>query len=237
MAIAFTASADLGNTTAASTFSGSYTCGSGSNTLLIIGVVGDHTSDQVTGVTYNSVPMTLINKFQASASPWTWQYLFYLLNPASGSHTAVVSASGVCSNLAMGAADYTGVVGGLDVQTTHASGANVTTLTSSITTAIDNDWAILFEVGFDNNADLMGPTAGAGLILRQATTTFSGVWGLFDSNGVIHPAGAYSMTTNRTSSSTAIGHNIAAFSPTSGAVAWTPVSKIQRNWLVRKGLG
>src|SRR2546421_165114 len=56
-----------------------------------------------------------------------------------------------------------------------------------------NDWATLVEGGYTSNT---GPIAGSGLPRRAFEGTF-GTYGLFDTNGVIHPAGSPSLTTTR----------------------------------------
>lgn len=212
MAIAFVASADGGNnggSTNSLTFS--YTCGSGSNRLLIVVITGDYAAhDDITGVTYNSVAMTLAVKKIASGSTTRNVYIYYLLNPASGSHSVAISSTANHYLLA-GAADYTGVLqsGQPDATATNDSVSNATTLTTSITTVADNAWPILAESGYQNNT---APTAGSGSTRRTFDATF-GTWGIFDSNSAVHPAGAYSMTTGRNVADSPIMHAIASFSP------------------------
>lgn len=209
-AIAFVNAADGGNATATSlTFS--YTVGAGSKRLLVVVVVGDHLTDDVTGVTYAGAAMTLAAKLTgAGGASNRWLYFFYLVGPASGANNVIISASS-SHFLAGGAADYAGVnaVSQPDATTTNAGGSNITSLTTSITTVANNSWAILLENSFDTN---LPPTAGAGLV-RRAFDAALGSWGIFDSNGAITPAGAYSMTTNRTNIISSIDHVAASFKP------------------------
>lgn len=209
MAIAFVGAADGGNnggTTSSRTFS--YTCGSGSGRLLVVNFAGDTVagSDNVTSVTYNSIAMTLIAKTVTGGS--RFNYAYYLLNPASGANNVVITV-GSNHYIIANAADYSGVLA-LDNSTTHVTGSSVNTLTSSLTTIADNSWVTLFEEGYNGNPL---PTAGTGAIRRTADAAFGSV-AVFDSNGVITPAGSYSMTTNRTSNSASgISHIMASFSP------------------------
>jgi hypothetical protein len=77
-----------GGTTNSMTYS--YTIGSGSNRLLIVNLIGDTSADDISSVTYAGIPMTLIGKIQAPSN--NWQYLYYLLSPASGSNNIAIAA-------------------------------------------------------------------------------------------------------------------------------------------------
>jgi hypothetical protein len=210
MAIAFNASADLGNTGGGtSTLTTAYTCSSGSNRLLVVGVIGDTTLDNVTGVTYNGVAMTLAVKQTTVFSNNRVTYLFYLLNPASGSNNVVISAS-VAEYLFGLAADYTGVGQFAQPDNTIANiGANtsITTLTTSLTTILDNCWTVGIESGFGGI-----PSASSGDSLRVREGAFNAGM-LFDSNMAVTPPQSYGMTTTRSSGSDSIIHVIASFSP------------------------
>ena len=70
-----------GGSTASLTYS--YTVGSGSNRLLVVNLIGDTSADDISSVTYGGTAMTLVGKVQAPSN--NWQYLYYLLNPSSGS--------------------------------------------------------------------------------------------------------------------------------------------------------
>lgn len=222
MAIAFVNAADGGNnggSTSSLTFP--YTVGSGSNRLLVVPFAGDSGSgaDNITSVAYGGVAMTLAKKSVVTSQD-RFVYLYYLLNPASGANNVVITA-GTNHFILAGAADYTGVKQSAqpDATTTQVSGASASTLTTSLTTILDNCWAVLVEQGFNSSAL---PTAGTGLTRRTADAAF-GTYGLFDSNGAITPAGAYAMTTNRTTASLRITHAVASFAPdTGGAPAGGP---------------
>lgn len=217
MAIAFVAAADGGNnggTTNSHSFN--YTCGSGSNRALFIALVGDIAIsgvDDITGVTYNSVSCTLLQK-AVNTGQNRFHYIYYLLNPASGSNSVAIT----CTNnhyLLAGAADYTGIAqsGQPDNNTTNlVSGSSATT---SLVTVADNCWTFLMEQCFSANNP---PAAGTGSTLRVTDAVF-GTWGWFDSNAPITPAGSYSMTTTRTAPSYPISHIMASLSPAGAAAA------------------
>lgn len=218
MAIAFDAATFGGNNGGATnslTFPHTIT---GTLPFLVVGVAGDTIggADDVTGVTYNGVAMTLADKFtNASATNNRYAYLYWLIGPATGAHDVIVSATGTHYLLA-GAASYTGAkaTGQLDAHGATDSGAAASTLASALLTGADNAWTVLFESGSSASSD---PTAGAG-VTRRANDTDFGTWGLFDSNGVVHPPSNYSMTTNRSSGSSWIVHLKASIVPDTGDV-------------------
>lgn len=212
--IAFVAAFDGGNSGGSSTqFSYNYNVtGGNSQGMLVAAIVGDTTSDNVTTVFYNSVGMTNAVKKQVTSQRWT--YLYYLLNPSTGTNSLQINCSPACNFILSGAAHYTGVATSSAVDTTNTgnSGAAATTLTTSVTTTVDKDWTVLVEQSYDNIGDNLPPSAGAGLTRRTFDAAL-GTWGLFDSAADITPAGVYSMTTTRSSASTTIGHVVAAFKP------------------------
>jgi hypothetical protein len=233
VAIAFNNAAYGGNNSGTTnSFTFSYACGSGANRLLVVVVLGDTTSahggtgfDDITGVTYNGVSMTLaVKKVTAPGGSDRFSYIYFLLNPASGANNVVIS----CTNnhfLFGGAADYTGVAqsGQPDATQVDAGSGSVSTFTSSITTIADNSWAILLEEGYDTNNDDLPPIAGTGVTRRAFESTY-GAFGLFDSNGAITPPAAYSMTTTRSTASNTINHIKASFAPV-GASAFDMCSR------------
>jgi hypothetical protein len=193
MAIAFHASADLGNNGGTSTsLTVSYTCGAGANRALVVTCNGQVNSDVITGATYNTVPMTLAVKQAPSSSAQRYTYMFYLLNPASGANNVVISATGGNLTIEACAADYTGV-GSFDATNSGTSAGSSTTAVLSLTTIADNCWAIFGWGGYAGGANT--PFAGSGLTQRVFGAAFKDN-GICDSNGAIHPAGAYSMTEN-----------------------------------------
>ncbi len=207
MAIAFVGAADLGNNGGGDDLTVAYTVGGGSDRLLVVGVVGDTGSDLISGVTYNGTAMTLADSF---APGNRYSYLFYLLNPSTGSNNVVVTNSSNCYILAQ-AADYSGV-GSFDAKIEAQTAGTATTKTTSLTTIAADCWIILYEHGYD--AVSTSPTAGTGATRRVNEAAF-GLGGLFDTNGTVS-AGSNSMQTNRTFDVTQITHFMVSFAPPGG---------------------
>ncbi len=191
---------DNGGTTASLTVP--YTV-SGSNGLLVLCLIGDVIAgnDDISSVTYNGVAMTLVDKnitgFPSGSGPFArMQYLYYLLNPATGSNSLVVTAGSTHYLLACGIS-FNGV-GTIDTSAKQwAPVVTDQTLTTGITTGLDNAWVVIGENGY--NSDNSSPTTD-GLI----TTRFDVAGATFGQPGIFHnavkpltPAGAYTFTTNR----------------------------------------
>lgn len=131
MAIAFdAASAGTLNT---ATWSHTVT---GSNPELVVGIFDDHaTTSGITAITYNGVAMTLILT-GAVVSGKGFCSLWYLDNPATGSHTISLTVAGGTNNYRGSAISLTGV-GTLDVSGT----GNGSPASDTITTAA-NAWIV-----------------------------------------------------------------------------------------------
>ena len=182
MAIAFDA-ASTGGLVTTSTLTVSHTT-SGSDRLLVVAVASN--IDQVTGVTYAGVSMSLAAK-KAYSSPTETIYIYYLAGPASGTNDIVVSRTGT-SSYGLVAASYTGVDQTTPVDATN-TGTNAvgTSSTLSVTSTVDNCWNIMM-FGLQR-----GTTAGTGVgATRGSVPTWN--LGYFDTNAAISPAGSNSMT-------------------------------------------
>lgn len=137
-----------------------HTC-SGNNRLLVVGVGTDASGDVITGVTYNGVAMTLVDKQQMAGAATRYAYLFYLLNPDSGTNDIVISAS-PSHNIRSDHASYTGVKQtGQPDASSKATNASTTDLTNSTTVVLPDSWIVSF--GQAINAV---PVAGTGLTSR-----------------------------------------------------------------------
>ena len=183
MAIAFDAAVNGGLVFPGTSLTWSHTC-SGSDRILFVGVVGG-TTDTVTGVTYDGVAMTLVNKCVAGAD--FYSYLFYLIAPSTGAHNVVISAS---SGLIIGlSSSYTGVsqTGQPDSSSTKISTVASATYTQSTTTVADNSWTI-FHLRESTGRDA---TAGAGTVTRIEYGAAGAH--ICDSGGAITPAGSSSL--------------------------------------------
>ncbi len=233
MAIAFLASKDLLNNGGTSSGSGPYTYSQvfsgglpGTNTIAWVGVAGDVVggADDVTGVTYDGVAMTLLTKSTALTAGRI-MYLYYLINPGSNTSPAVVITHTSQHYIIAIAVGYQGVYQASEPDTyttnqTNTGGA--TSLTTPLTTGANNCWTILFEQSYA--AGNVGPTAGT-----NATETIVGAAfgqpALFDSNGAITPAQSFSMTTNVASGSIGIAHIMVSIFPDT----YTPSSSPKPN--------
>jgi len=192
MAIAFDAKANSSGSGTSLTYS--HTC-TGSNLILIVGFQTYKAAglgNVITGVTYNGVAMTQIGIVTRNATD-EFQYMYYLVSPATGAHNIVISASSSLDLIAASSASYTGSrqSGQPDSYVTSAvtSAGSVTTTTNTIA---DNCWLVGFYV-----SDMGGGwTPGANTTARDAT----GNCQLFDSNAAKTPAGSYSLTATHSAS-------------------------------------
>jgi hypothetical protein len=233
MAIAFVNSADLGNNGGTTnSLSASYTVGSGTNRLLVVGLAGDVVAghDDITSVTYNGVAMTLVRKLGAGGGYTDrFIYLYYLLNPASGSHTVAISCTNNHYLLAV-VADYTGVQQSAqpDATASNVGGTSSASLTTAITVVAANSWPVLLAYGYSNGSAI---TAGAGDVRRTFGVAF-GEPALFDSNGPV-ASGSYSMTVNPASTPTlqGLGAIVASFAPDTGTVSDVDELPVGASWL------
>jgi len=207
MAIALDTATGSSNT-GASSLTYSHTC-TGSNLVLLVGVYSDD-GDTTTGVTFNSVALTLIAKTQNGGADSSWTSLWYLVGPATGAHNVVISRSGTNSFLRGDSASYTGVSSLSSVNASNSGSGTAATLSISATTIYNNSWV----VGFFTNRQ--APTVNSGITARNGLNGSGGVLsGIGDSNGPKTPAGSYTMIANAGGTSN-MGGVIAAVTPYSG---------------------
>ena len=183
----------------------SYTVGSGSNRLLVVNLIGDTSADDISSVTYAGTAMTLVGKVQAPSN--NWQYLYYLLNPASGSNNVVITA-GSSHYLISEAASWYNVKQSAqpDASTTNTAAATSTSVTTSLTTVASGSLVVQGLWSYGHLA------AGAGATPILTDTAFGGA-GIFVSSGSpVSPAGNVSMTTISDGTSST-GVIMASFAP------------------------
>jgi hypothetical protein len=129
-----------GSDTNTSSISENHTC-TGSKRLLVVGVTSQDTSTaDPTGVTYNSVSMTKagsVTNSNVTASIW------YLVNPASGENSIVVSVGFTANVLDIGALSLTGIDQSAPV------GTAVTATGTSTTPSVTSNATVAGEVVFD----------------------------------------------------------------------------------------
>jgi hypothetical protein len=175
-----------GGSTASLTYP--YTVVSNSNRLLIVNLIGDTSADDISSVTYAGTPMTLIGKIQAPSN--NWQYLYYLLNPSSGSHNVVITAAS-SHYLISEAASWFNVkqTAQPDAVTTNTAAIGSTSITTSLTTVATGSLVVQGLWSFGQ------PAAGAGATQILVDTAIGGA-GIFVSSGSpVSPAGNVNMTT------------------------------------------
>lgn len=204
MAIAFdAASTSSKSADGSTTFDVTHTC-TGSDRALCVAVVADSAADRVTGVTYNSVSMTLVDKNQATGG--RWNYFYYLNAPSTGANTIRVTTDATCYR-ELSASSYAGVAQtGQPSVSAKSTSSSASSITGTLTTTSDNSWTVM---GINGKAGTI--TAGSGTTRRGTTL----VGAIFDSNGAITPAGSTSLIANQ-GASDAIAQVIVALAPASG---------------------
>jgi hypothetical protein len=163
---------------------------SGTNRLLIVGVQFA-TGTDISGVpTYNGTSMTLAGSYSLSGSVFNNTYIYYLIAPTTGAHNVVINNTGGANYIYAASASYTGVA---QVSPSDLSGAasptTGTSLSTSLTTTVDNDWIIGYFSGGTSGAAL---SAGSNTTFRTSPT--GGSWNnIGDTNAAQTPAGAHSI--------------------------------------------
>lgn len=145
--------------------------------------------DPITSVTWNGVGMTLAQARVAkggSATEFSYEYI--IANPGSG--TVSMNVDGLLSHISLGfSMAYTGADTTLDTTNQKygtQNGTGATSASTTVTTTVDNSWATVSLFSDGGN-----PTAGTNSTQRGTTHTI-GPFAVYDSNGAITPAGAFS---------------------------------------------
>lgn len=181
----------------------SHTCGSTARVLFVSATCQN--TQSVTGVTYNGVSMTSISSSDDGTDKI---YLFYLINPDSGTHTVQISVTG--GNFLGSSSSYGGVLqSGIPDSSSIGSSTTTTHYTQSTTTVADNCWTILTTRAGSSSA----LTADSGSVVRQQPQAgFGGSGVLIDSGSSKTPPG--SKTLGVTSSNQFFGAGVmASFAP------------------------
>lgn len=194
MAIAYDSSS-FGGGAGVNNFTFSHTCASG-NAILVVDIIALGSSDVVSGVTYNGVSMTRSRFTTGTDANWgAWSgYTYYLYSPTSGANTVQVNFGGSQSGNGM-SASYTGVAQtGFPDSSANNNPSSGLTVTTTTTTVADNCWTLLFT---HNNSIV---TASTNSTARQLNLSDNVGFkrSIFDSNGVITPAGSFSMSYTQT---------------------------------------
>lgn len=213
MAIAFDTMNGKMGTGTINSLTNAHTTTTGSDTVLIIGVIDN--TNSLTGVTVAGNAATLITSQDVGSGQFTALYYFV---GASGSQNVVISRSTSSDNeLAMLTLSYTGVN-----QTTpcphnnkiiQTSTTPANTVDTSAAPSTDNCWHVQFV--YSTGSAL---TASTGTTDRTGSKISAGQK-MGDSNGVIHPAGVHSMAWMQ--SNVAVGQLDCSLAP-AGAAPSTP---------------
>jgi hypothetical protein len=189
-AITFDASGVGGFGSNTNTHTEAYTCGVAANYLLV-GAIGDATSDFITGITYNAVPMTQLLKYYPGSVGW--MYFYGLSAPTTGSsQNVVISAGSNCSVIGIVMASYGGVA---------AVQPNTSTTGSFLTSGIA--WTILvpsvpgcWGVQFSRNP--LGTLSAVVGAANRVSEVSNGLASLVDTNAIIPVAQSTILTANTT---------------------------------------
>lgn len=141
-----------------SSFSFSHTC-SGSNRILIVALRMGHGYDRISSVTYNGVSLSKLGS--VSGGSFLQGYMYYLMNPDTGSHTVSVTSNQVCKGWAT-AVSYTGVAGMDNVVTD--GGLDGTSASLNISGVGAGDWSVGFTSVMNTVVSI---SEGAGQNLRK----------------------------------------------------------------------
>lgn len=181
MAIAFDAASGATNNSTPL----SHTC-SGADRLLVVAITGDN-ADNLTGVTYAGVAMTLGVKLNYTAD--RWNYFYYLVNPALGAND--IAVTGLTYKSITGIS-YTGVDQSSPIDSTYSNffSAAGTTSVATLSVTASNCWLIggTYAPG--------GYTVSGGSVIR--TPSDIGAIVTFDSNATVG-TGSQTVTVNNTS--------------------------------------
>jgi hypothetical protein len=209
MAIAFDAQGDAFNGGGTQSATASLTVAGTDRGMVIVALTNG--GDVVTSVTYNGVAATrVLIQSLTDIDANQRAYIYYLNNPDTGTHDAVVNTS-VNTEIEVYAISYTGVSQSSQPHKFN-SGSGTGNLTVSVTTTDDNCWLVGY--GRANSSGAMG--AGAGTTLRGTGTTLNAG----DSNSAKTPAGSHGLAfTNGSATTSYVG--IIALSP---AVAAGPTN-------------
>lgn len=136
--IGFNAATYSGYVASGTSLTFAHTTSSSTNGAMTACVKGDF-SDIITGATYNGVSMTLVGKL---VNGGLWTYMYYLLNPAAGTHNVVVSASGTSFLIQAEVETLIGVKQTSNPTTSTTSSNTSAPLTTTRTSTADGSWMV-----------------------------------------------------------------------------------------------
>jgi hypothetical protein len=183
-----------GLATSATSLTVSHTCTTNTNRVLWVTIIGSLSgSDQITGVTYAGVSMTLIQRIQISGNRWS--DLWKLIAPASGTNN-IVATSATADRIELYSASYYNVQqsiipNSVVTNTTLAS----TSITATTESFANGSWLI---AAFNPAGSFTSVGSGA---FARSTTSQGG--GIYDSNTPYNTS-SQSMTINMQADPTTI---------------------------------
>ena len=182
---------------------------SGSNRFLYIGC--EEAGQTISSITVNgsATGITLLHHQSGLSGTFSDQYDYYLVAPPTGSVTVAVNVSASSYNYC-GAVSYTGVNQSTPIDVSGINnGTSITSLTSTLTTTVANDWLIEYA-GIETYDTSV--TAGAGTVAVLLGPSSPNYWyGFFDSGATLS-TGSNSLVVNRGTASN-IYTNIVAIEP------------------------
>lgn len=188
ISIAFDNASTFQSVTTVTSLTYSFTVGSGTNRMLLVGVSSNGTTAP-SSVTYAGSSMTLIKtqtfNFGAAAG-----FLYAIVSPTSGANNIVITFAG-STNITSTAASYSGVFQSTTPDASTSNGTGGTSHVLTLTTVANNCWTFAWSHAGG------AVSAGTGATLRSQSGQVSGS---FDSNGPITPPGSTSETINFPSS-------------------------------------
>ncbi len=209
MAINFDATGG-GSYNAGTSYTFSHTC-SGDNRILFVSVMGG-TSDTITGVSYNSNSLTLIDKQQVGTY---WSYLFYLIAPSTGANNVVISSSSSI-NIFGSSASYTGVKQTSTIEDFDKSGATSATSISITSASTTNGAWMISQISPSSNPGNLSAGSGTTARVLGGALNYAGI---VDSNSGF--LGNYTLNISSGSSQN-LQMISAVFSPATAPVSFIP---------------
>jgi pectate lyase len=224
-AIAFDSAVATSAVNATST-SWSHTVGSGTNTVLVVGLSTEDTSSSVLNVasiTYNGIAMTAVPNSAATAGSSTLDksQLFYLLNPPAGAHTVAVTFGGSVNGVSAGSISLSGVAQSAPTAAAINTATSGTAISANIAVSTAGSWLVDAANSGAGNATL---TPGASQTKR---------WGVGQSNSggagsteSVSSSGTASVSWTASSGSQ-LALSVAAFAPATRGGATAPTITTQ----------
>lgn len=139
----------------------------------------------ITGVTYGGTAMTKVDTQTKAPLEFT---LWYLVNPTTGTNDIIASCSG-STYISITASSYTGVLQTSPINGTNKSTSTGTSYSLSVTTTLDNSWAIMGLVAISARTT----TAGSNTYKRVVNSAGNGEQ-ILDTNSAQTPTGSKTMT-------------------------------------------